>query len=229
VTLTPAPFRDGGVGFAAAAVAGRHGRGATRLAPPVVVDANPIGATHMERRAIKRVFAAHEADQRGERADGDAPPAFARQRTAVAAGQRPAEASTRPNRQPMTCKECGDVLFDQATLTRHVLRKHSGARKHLCHLCGKRYVMKFKWSAHMKVVHHEERPHRCSWCTDKEVTFGTAGELQRHLDETHDEAKRCDVCGTQWDTVMGMCIHRGRKHKGHHGVGSGKPPEGREQ
>jgi len=195
----------------------------------VVVDANPIGATHMERRAIKRVFAAHEADQRGERADGDAPPAFARQRTAVAAGQRPAEASRRPNCQPKTCKECGDVLFDQPTLIRHVFSKHGGARKHLCHLCGKRFVMKYNWSAHMKDVHHEERPHRCSWCADKEVTFGTAGELRRHLDETHDEAKRCDVCGIQWDTVMGMCIHRGRKHKGHHGVGSGKPPEGREQ
>jgi len=63
----------------------------------------------------------------------------------------------------------------------------------------------------------------------EEVTFGTVGELRRHLDETHDEAKRCDVCGTKWDTVMGLCSHRGNKHKGHHGVGSGKPPEGREQ
>ena len=227
--LMPAQFRDVGVGFDAAAVTGHRGRGATRLAPPVAVDATPIGATRMERRAIKRVFAAHEAEQRGERADGDAPPAFARQCTAVAAGQRPAKASRQPNHQPKTCKECGDVLSNRHTLAQHVFKKHGGAGKHLCHLCGKRYVRTQDWSVHMKIVHHLERPHRCSWCADKEVTFGTAGELRRHINESHDEAKRCDLCGIQWDTVVGLRSHRGHKHKGHHGVGSGKPPESREQ
>ena len=227
--LGPAQSRDGGGGFAAAAVAGRREHGATRLAPRVAVDATPIGATRMERQAIKRVFAAHEAEQGGERADGDAPPAFARQGTAVAAGQRPAKASRQPNLQPETCKVCGDVLSNRHTLAQHVFMKHGGAGKHLCHLCGKRYVRTQDWLGHMKTVHHLERPYRCSWCTDKEVMFGTFGELRRHIDETHDEAKRCDVCGRQWDTVVGMRSHRGHKHKGHHGVGSGKPPEGREQ
>jgi len=226
--LSRAQFRDAGAAFAAAAVARLRGRGATRFGPPAAGDATPLyfDVTRTERRAIRRAFAAHKAAQRRGRADGDAPPATARQGTAAAAGQRPAKA---PRRQPKTCNECGDVLCDQFSLNRHVLHKHSGKEPHLCHLCGKRFPWYSSWSAHMQAVHHVERPHRCSWCTDKEVTFGTAGELRRHVDETHDEAKTCDVCGTQLATVGGLLRHRGRMHKGHHGAGSGKPPEGREQ
>jgi len=227
--LRRAQLRDVGVAFAAAAIARRRGRGATRLAPPAAGDATPIGATHMERRAISPAVAAHEAEQRRGRADGDAPPATARQRTAAAAGQRPAKAPRRANRQPNTCNECGDVLCDQYSLDRHVWAMHSSGGPHLCHLCGKRFSRNAGLSAHMQAVHHVERPHRCSWCTDKEVTFGTAGELRRHVDESHDEPKTCDVCGRRFATVKGMLSHRGMMHKGHHGAGSGKPPEGREQ
>jgi len=81
----------------------------------------------------------------------------------------------------------------------------------------------------MQYVPHVERPHKCSWCVDKEVTFGTADELQRHVDETHDALKRCDVCGVLFPTVAGMLVHRGMQHKGDQGGRSGKLPEGREK
>lgn len=63
----------------------------------------------------------------------------------------------------------------KANLYQHHAR-HTGIRRHKCHVCGKMFSRTFFLKTHMR-VHTGERPYQCDIC---EQRFTQVGDMRRH-------------------------------------------------
>lgn len=96
-----------------------------------------------------------------------------------------------------SCYLCNVQFYTILELKGHTQSMHSDTiqQEHLCDLCGSKFKEKKVLNAHVKYVHSESRPERCSYC-DK--CFKTKSQLKNHL-VTHksisDLNLSCEVCG----------------------------------
>ncbi|KAH0790745.1 Zinc finger, C2H2 type family protein [Histomonas meleagridis] len=93
-------------------------------------------------------------------------------------------------KQHPRCICCNQIIFDQASLAKHMLEYH-----HRCDICAQNNkIIWFKDAADL-VAHHEKSHFIChypSCSSDSLIAFATRGELLMHLQAVHHEKAEID-------------------------------------
>ena len=77
--------------------------------------------------------------------------------------------------------------------------------------CNTSFTRKYDLDKHVKVVHLNERPHKCNLCLSK---FGHQGSLTKHIRAVHHKLKpfTCLYCGQRFSESGNLNKHTARKH-----------------
>ena len=62
---------------------------------------------------------------------------------------------------------CNTAYNTKGGLTRHTLKEHKGHKIFMCDTCGKKFQTDKTLSAHVKVVHEQQKPFGCTECEYK--------------------------------------------------------------
>lgn len=109
--------------------------------------------------------------------------------------------------KPFLCDECGRGFHAQATLSRHVMLRHTERRPFVCDRCGKGFVARSRLARHAETHDPSARGrHSCHECG---ASFANAGNLLRHR-RLHSDTPRpyaCDKCGRSFTQKTSLSAH----------------------
>ncbi|KPJ14851.1 Zinc finger protein 235 [Papilio machaon] len=115
--------------------------------------------------------------------------------------------------RPFSCEECGARFTQRSNLHSHRRATHLDDKRHVCHLCPKRFKRRrlIEEQKHMH-THTGSKPHTCSVCIK---SFASKYTLQSHL-KTHLDRPRpfkCTQCGKSFLTQQNLNQHE-KTHSG---------------
>lgn len=111
------------------------------------------------------------------------------------------------------CPECPAVFHDASNLLSHRKRNHLGqaARRHLCEVCGKKFVMPSDLRTHVAGVHHNVRKFVCEFCG---LRFKISSQLTYHRRmHTGEKPHVCHVCEQSFAKPNVLAKHMRRVHR----------------
>ncbi|XP_055540432.1 zinc finger protein OZF-like [Wyeomyia smithii] len=117
--------------------------------------------------------------------------------------------------KPFECTHCPKSFGSRSNLLAH-LKLHSMVpehTKHVCNLCGKGFSRKSYLKHHFSLLHSEETPFACTFCSSK---FKAKANLRLHL-RTHTQERpySCELCDRTFmyptDRKRHMIQHTGQK------------------
>lgn len=111
------------------------------------------------------------------------------------------------------CPECPAVFHDASNLLSHRKRNHLGqaARRHLCEVCGKKFVMPSDLRTHVAGVHHNVRKFVCEFCG---LRFKISSQLTYHRRmHTGEKPHVCQVCEQSFAKPNVLAKHMRRVHR----------------
>jgi len=103
-----------------------------------------------------------------------------------------------------------DASFNFSHSLRLHRLKHSGARPHMCNVCGKTYLTAYHLKVHMQATHSDSKNFACKIC-DKRFSYTTS--LKMH-EATHNKVERvkCESCEKTFLTQQALKYHVMSKH-----------------
>ena len=119
----------------------------------------------------------------------------------------------------LTCADCGQVFKKRASHAKHLDTSSCQTHKLPCQICQVKFKAEFQLANHMRDVHEDKTPWKCSQCP---MEFHRQDVFQRHTNEKHKGLKRKEVpaeckcpCGyvptrkLNWDRHTDVCpAHR---------------------
>ncbi len=144
------------------------------------------------------------------------------------------------------CDQCTDVYTTTSGLLKHKKKIHQGiamkpkpTRKEPCPHCGKMINRGYQYTEHIKTVHENDRPYKCTECSK---AFGTEHCMRNHILQVHrrmkckicdkeicskfwykrhmskvhgvvpEDSHQCDFCTAVFDTVKAKAAHMKKQH-----------------
>ncbi|XP_069945357.1 zinc finger protein 397-like [Cherax quadricarinatus] len=111
------------------------------------------------------------------------------------------------------CPDCPAVYHDASNLLSHRKRNHLGqeARRHLCEVCGKKFITPSDLRTHVTGVHHNVKKFVCEFCG---LSFKISSVLMYHRRlHTGERPHVCHVCGRTFMKPNGLAKHVRRVHR----------------
>ena len=108
-------------------------------------------------------------------------------------------------------ENCNFKARFEANLKLHLDRNHGENLKHVCEICGKKFISPKRLNAHFNIKHVKER-HECDQC---EKIFTNSESLRIHQKNYHtDEKHECDKCGKSFKVRKTLMSHIKFVHMG---------------
>lgn len=111
-----------------------------------------------------------------------------------------------------TCPDCPAIYLDASNLLNHRKRNHMGqeVRRHLCEVCGKKFLQPSDLRTHVAGVHHNVKKYVCEYCG---VGFKISSALMYHRRiHTGEKPHECHVCKASFMKPNGLARHIRRVH-----------------
>lgn len=111
------------------------------------------------------------------------------------------------------CPDCTAVYHDASNLLSHRKRNHLGqeARRHLCEVCGKKFITPSDLRTHVSGVHHNVKKFVCEFCG---LSFKISSTLMYHRRlHTGERPHVCQMCGRTFMKPNGLAKHVRRVHR----------------
>ncbi|XP_071523984.1 uncharacterized protein [Panulirus ornatus] len=111
------------------------------------------------------------------------------------------------------CPDCPAVYHDASNLLSHRKRNHLGqeARRHLCEVCGKKFITPSDLRTHVTGVHHNVKKFVCEFCG---LSFKISSALMYHRRlHTGERPHVCQLCGRTFMKPNGLAKHVRRVHR----------------
>ncbi|WAR21369.1 ZN226-like protein [Mya arenaria] len=105
--------------------------------------------------------------------------------------------------------DCGAEFNFSHSLRLHRL-KHSGARPHMCNVCGKTYLTNYHLKVHMTATHSEKKNFSCKICS-KSFSYSTSLKMHEATHRTQERVK-CDQCDKTFVNNQALKYHFMSKH-----------------
>ena len=115
------------------------------------------------------------------------------------------------NAKVYKCKEPGcDAEFNFSHSLRLHHLKHTGARPHMCNVCGKTYLTNYHLKIHMTATHSEKKSFACKIC-DKTFSYSTSLKMHEATHKPSDRVK-CSQCEKTFVNKNALKYHISSKH-----------------
>ncbi|KAK8385532.1 hypothetical protein O3P69_016368 [Scylla paramamosain] len=110
------------------------------------------------------------------------------------------------------CEDCSAVYHDASNLLSHRKRNHLGqeVRRHLCEVCGKKFITPSDLRTHVAGVHHNVKKFVCEYCG---LSFKISSALMYHRRlHTGEKPHTCHVCERSFMKPNALAKHVRRVH-----------------
>ena len=110
------------------------------------------------------------------------------------------------------CDDCPAVYHDASNLLSHRKRNHLGqeVRRHLCEVCGKKFITPSDLRTHVGGVHHNVKKFVCEYCG---LSFKISSALMYHRRmHTGEKPHTCHVCERSFMKPNALAKHVRRVH-----------------
>jgi KRAB domain-containing zinc finger protein len=114
-----------------------------------------------------------------------------------------------------TCRFCEKVFMKQRNLCMHMQAVHSD-NKFSCELCFKSFSFKSAKDRHVKIIHHNQKEHKCEQC---QKFFGTRYDYRNHIEHYHSETPNevgryhCSECNKDFVSSSALTRHNRGIHE----------------